>query len=141
MEIEKNKSPSLMKDKLRAVLSTRSPNEWAELIKANISEEGLCYWLANIAIYSYRGEEAFGTDLDELATWYRADLNLQTSDELEAGFGIMGWPYRKGASDDAVPSILKRKESQIDRNAARFAKVPNHPEAYRYEQFHKRQAQ
>ena len=96
-----------MKKEIREVLKTKTPSQWLRNIKSKVGNSGLQLWVASIALWNYPDRKAWGSPLDEFTKGYRADRNEQTSKELSTAFSLLGWPYKKGASDDAMPSGLK----------------------------------
>lgn len=138
MDIQKknNRSVSYMKAEVRDVLRTKTPNGWFKTIHLRIKKPGMQKWLASIGTWNYPNHKGWGTKLDELSSWYRSDLNTNTSKELEEAFTLLGWPYRKGASDDAVPSA---KKHEIKHDKVVNSQSDGHPEAWRYCKYHDRQ--
>lgn len=108
---KKKRSVSYMKQEVRDVLRTKTPDGWARTIKRRIKDPIMRRWMGSIGVWNYPDRKAWGTELDELSSWYRSDLNTNTSYELEVAFAILGWPYRKGASDDKLPSDVHNRDT------------------------------
>jgi hypothetical protein len=97
------------KQTLKRTLAIHSPDRWASIIKRKIRKPGMQYWMASIILWNHPSQGKSDTQLGELSSWYRHDLNEMTAKDLEAAHKSLGLPYRKGASDNAIPSAVRKK--------------------------------
>jgi len=105
----KKNDNGLFRKQLRDALETKTPDEWVNLLNKLIKDDLTRYWTASTMLYSWRGGEAYGTALDYLASNYQAATNSQGDLEKNAAYEILGLPIVRCASDNAKPSIMKKR--------------------------------